>query len=192
MIPPFSSSVISSPRNSNSSTYKYAVMHVNRISYQYKNHDIQHFNHKPRISLKLTSKIRVALGGIFGGLPADPYAYSGLQMSWHNSPIFIVATPMSHAFITWPKNSKASLPTLSVQVWQVNVHIPARYQTNLCPAQRKTSLLGLGLNRNGCHPEVCPHNVQTLCHRSWAVLCLCLPFLPAGKQARWSFIHHID
>lgn len=119
-----------------------------------------------------------------GGLPADPYAYSGLQMSWHNSPIFIVATPMSHAFITCPENREGLLPTRSLQVWQVNVHIPARYQTNLCPAQRKTSLLGLCLNRNECHPEVCPHNVQTLCHQSWAVLCLYLPFSPAGGKSK--------
>ena len=58
------------------------------------------FYQQSTISRTLTSKIRVALGGILGGLPADPYAYSGLQMSWHNSPTFIVATPISHAFIT--------------------------------------------------------------------------------------------
>lgn len=69
----------------------------------------------------LTSKTRVALGGILGGLPAEPYAYSGLQMSWHISPTFMVATPTSHAFITWPRHRKDLLRTSAAQVEQVSV-----------------------------------------------------------------------
>ena len=47
-----------------------------------------------------TSKINVAPPGIFGGAPRSPYAYSGLHSNVARSPIFIVATPTSHALIT--------------------------------------------------------------------------------------------
>ena len=51
----------------------------------------------------LTSKIKVAFGGIFGGEPFAPYAYSLLQVILATSPFLIVATPMSQAFITSPE-----------------------------------------------------------------------------------------
>jgi hypothetical protein len=55
---------------------------------------------------KLASKNRVALEGILGRLPAEPYAYSGLHSRWQISPFFMVATPMSHALITWPRRKE--------------------------------------------------------------------------------------
>uniref|UniRef100_A0A182IPJ5 Uncharacterized protein n=1 Tax=Anopheles atroparvus TaxID=41427 RepID=A0A182IPJ5_ANOAO len=56
---------------------------------------------QPRIS---SSKLSVAFGGIFGGLPELPYAYSGAHFKMHFSPSFIDATPMSNALMTepWP------------------------------------------------------------------------------------------
>ena len=51
-------------------------------------------------------KKRVALEGILGRLPAEPYAYSGLHSKWQISPFFMVATPMSHALITWPRRKE--------------------------------------------------------------------------------------
>ncbi|KAG8237755.1 hypothetical protein J437_LFUL014298 [Ladona fulva] len=54
------------------------------------------------VSLIKSINIRVASGGIFGGLPCFPYAYSGLQVNTAFSPFLIVATPMSHALITLP------------------------------------------------------------------------------------------
>lgn len=54
----------------------------------------------------LASKKSVAFEGIWGRLPAAPYAYSGLHSKWQISPFFMVATPMSHALITWPKRKR--------------------------------------------------------------------------------------
>jgi hypothetical protein len=54
-------------------------------------------------TIKQTSKTRVASGGIEGGLPFFPYAYSDLHVKTAVSPFFIEATPMSHALITVPK-----------------------------------------------------------------------------------------
>lgn len=54
----------------------------------------------------LTSKINVAFGGILGGLPLSPYAYSGAQIRLHFSPSFIVTTPKSKACITLPIRNK--------------------------------------------------------------------------------------
>lgn len=54
----------------------------------------------------LTSKNSVALEGILGTLPADPYAYSGLHNKWQISPFFMVAIPISHALITWPNKKE--------------------------------------------------------------------------------------
>jgi len=53
---------------------------------------------------KQTSNTRVASGGIEGGLPLLPYAYSGLHVKTANSPFLIVATPMSQALMTLPEN----------------------------------------------------------------------------------------
>jgi len=49
-----------------------------------------------------TSNTSVALGGTFGGLPAEPYAYSGLQSIRHTSPFCMEHTAISHALMTWP------------------------------------------------------------------------------------------
>lgn len=54
----------------------------------------------------LTSNFNTDSGGIFGGWPALPYAYSGAQVNIARSPFFIVATPMSHALITEPVAKK--------------------------------------------------------------------------------------
>ena len=55
----------------------------------------------------LTSNTSVALEGIFGGLPAKPEAYSGLQVMRHTSPTFMVATAMSQALMTSPVGTES-------------------------------------------------------------------------------------
>lgn len=49
-----------------------------------------------------TSKWRVEFGGILGGDPRAPYAYSGEQIRVAFSPIFMLAKPSSQPLITWP------------------------------------------------------------------------------------------
>ena len=45
----------------------------------------------------------MASGGIEGGLPLLPYAYSGLHVKTATSPFLMVATPMSQALMTLPE-----------------------------------------------------------------------------------------
>uniref|UniRef100_A0A182KHZ8 Uncharacterized protein n=1 Tax=Anopheles christyi TaxID=43041 RepID=A0A182KHZ8_9DIPT len=54
---------------------------------------------QPSIS---SSKLSVAFGGMFGGLPELPYAYSGAHFRMHFSFSFIDATPISNALMTEP------------------------------------------------------------------------------------------
>mmetsp|Transcript_28424 Transcript_28424/g.92831 ORF Transcript_28424/g.92831 Transcript_28424/m.92831 type:complete len:475 (-) Transcript_28424:154-1578(-) len=49
-----------------------------------------------------TSKMSVASGGIFGGEPCLPYAYSLLQVNIAFSPLSMVQMPWSQPLITWP------------------------------------------------------------------------------------------
>jgi hypothetical protein len=49
-----------------------------------------------------TSNWSVALGGIVGGEPEEPYAKSAGMVKRAFSPFFIVLIPRSHPLITWP------------------------------------------------------------------------------------------
>ena len=60
-----------------------------------------------------TSNFKVAFGGILGGAPLLPYAYSGGHINVAFYPFFNSATPSSHPLITWPApkvNSNGPLP----------------------------------------------------------------------------------
>uniref|UniRef100_M4BZY3 Uncharacterized protein n=1 Tax=Hyaloperonospora arabidopsidis (strain Emoy2) TaxID=559515 RepID=M4BZY3_HYAAE len=49
--------------------------------------------------------MRVAFGGITGGYPDSPYAYSWDSVSLAICPVLILATPSSQPRITWPAPS---------------------------------------------------------------------------------------
>lgn len=61
-----------------------------------------------------------------------------------------------------------------------NTYTRVSCETNLFPTRRRNSSLCLCWSQTGFRPGACPHNARILCHQSWAALCLCLPFSPAG------------
>uniref|UniRef100_A0A182P655 C2H2-type domain-containing protein n=1 Tax=Anopheles epiroticus TaxID=199890 RepID=A0A182P655_9DIPT len=94
--------------------------------------DQMHLHQSPRLWSLLTtarledeplSKLSVAFGGMFGGLPELPYAYSGAHLRMHFSPSFIDATPMSNALMTEP------VPRVNWNGW-----LRSRLESNFLPS----------------------------------------------------------
>jgi hypothetical protein len=82
---------------------------------------------------ELTSNSKVEFGGILGGDPEAPYAYSGLQVSNATSPLFIVTIPSSQPLITCPGVNKYQYQVSNATSPLFIVTIPSSQPLITCP-----------------------------------------------------------